>query len=166
MGFTPLEGLVMATRSGNVDPGLILWLVERHGVRPRELATHLEHRSGLLGLAGTADMREVLAGAERGDAGARLALDVHHHRLRGEIGRMTAALGGLDGLVFTGGVGERSAPVRAAACAGAAYLGVELDAAANDAAAGDAVIGEKAVVVAAREDLEIARGVRAVLGGA
>ena len=164
MGFTPLEGLVMATRSGTVDPGLVLWLAERHGVAPRELATQLEKRSGLLGLAGTADMRQVLAGAGRGDPDARLALDVHHHRLRGEIGRMAAALGGLDALVFTGGVGERSAPVRAAACAGAAHLGVALDAPANDAADGDAVIGEKAVVVAAREDLEIARGVRAVLG--
>jgi acetate kinase len=163
MGFTPLEGLVMATRSGSVDPGLVLWLAERHAVSPRELAHALEHESGLLGLAGSADMREVLRRADAGDPDAALALYVQEHRLRTAIGAMAAALGGLDGLVFTGGVGERSAPVRAAACAGAAFLGVELDPEANLAADGDAVIGRRAVVVQAREDVEIARGVRAVL---
>ena len=163
MGFTPLEGLVMATRSGTVDPGLVLWLIERHGVEPRAVARELEHGSGLEGLAGTPDMREVLARAEAGDAGARLALDVHHHRLRGEIGRMAAATGGVDAVVFTGGIGERSAPVREAACAGLEHLGLALDPAANAAAEGDAVIGDRVVVVAAREDLEIARQVRSVL---
>ena len=160
MGFTPLEGLVMATRSGSVDPGLVLWLAERHGVAPRELAHDLEHASGLLGLAGTPDMREVLARADAGDADAQLALDVHHHRLRGEIGRMTATLGGLDAVVFTGGVGERSAPVRAAVCAGLEHRGVRI----ADDTGPDAVIGDQGVVVARREDLEIARGVRQVLG--
>jgi acetate kinase len=159
MGFTPLEGLVMATRSGSVDPGLVLWLAEHHGLAPRELARELEHGSGLLGLAGTADMREVLAHADAGDPHAQLALDVHHHRLRGEIARMAAAMDGLDALVFTGGVGERSARVRAEVCAGLGHLGVAI---ARDPG-GEGVIGERVVVVEAREDLEIARAVRALL---
>jgi acetate kinase len=85
MGFTPLEGLVMGTRSGNVDPGLILWLEEHTGMPPSELASALEHRSGLAGLAGTADMREVLASESRGDADAALAVGVYLHRLRAGI---------------------------------------------------------------------------------
>jgi acetate kinase len=165
MGFTPLEGLVMATRSGNVDPGLVLWLLERGRMTEAELGEALEHDSGLLGLAGTADMREVLA---RDDAAARLALDVYVHRLRGAIAAMTAALGGLDALVFTGGVGERSAEVRSLAVAGLGFLGAALDEPRNRAADGDADIGAsgatvRTLVVAAREDLEIARQVRAVL---
>jgi acetate kinase len=148
MGFTPLEGLAMATRSGSVDPGLILWLEERAGVTPAAMAEALEHESGLLGLAGTADMRELLA---RDDPDARLALDVYVHRLRGGIGAMAASLGGLDVLVFTGGVGENSARVRELACEGLAHLGVP------DRAA--------VLVVPAREDVEVARQVRELLGG-
>jgi acetate kinase len=128
MGFTPLEGLVMATRSGSVDPGLVLWLIERAGIAERELADKLEHGSGLLGLAGTADMREVLTRADRGDRDARLARDVYVHRARAGIAAMAAALGGLDVLVFTGGVGERSAEIRARAVGGLGFLGLALDA--------------------------------------
>jgi acetate kinase len=146
MGFTPLEGLVMATRSGSVDPGLLLWLEERHGLTPRDAAAALEHRSGLLGLCGTGDMREVCARAERGDPEATLAFGVYVHRLRAGIAAMAAAAGGLDGLVFTGGVGENAPSVRAAACEGLAFLG-------------DFAV----LVVEAREDLEIARQVRALL---
>ena len=108
MGFTPLDGLVMATRSGSIDPGLVLWLEEHVRTPPAELAATLEHRSGLLGLAGTADMRAILAAAEAGDPDAVLALDVYHHRLRAAVAAMAAALGGLDVLVFTGGVGENA----------------------------------------------------------
>ncbi len=169
MGFTPLEGLVMATRSGTVDPGLVLWLEEHAGTPPAELAATLEHRSGLLGLAGTADMRAVVAGAQAGEEPARLAFDVYIHRLRAQIAAMTAALGGLDVLVFTGGVGENSPGVRAAAAAGLGFLGVRLDPDANTAAAGEADIGQpgapvRAFVIPAREDLEIAAQVRTVLG--
>jgi len=160
MGFTPLDGLVMATRSGQIDPGLVLWLEEHVGTPPSELAATLEHRSGLLGLAGTADMRELLA---RDDEEARLAFDVYIHRLRSGISAMTASLGGLDGLVFTGGVGENASRVRAEACAALGYLGVGIDAPRNESGAGDREIGERAYVVAAREDLEIARQTRAVL---
>jgi acetate kinase len=168
MGFTPLEGLVMATRSGSVDPGLLLWLLEREQVSVADAADALEHESGLLALAGTADMREVVQRAERGEPDGRLAFDVYVHRLRAAIAAMTAALGGLDALVFTGGVGERSAPVRAAAAAGLRFLGVALDDPANAAADGDTDIGEpraavRTLVIRAREDLEIAGQVRAVL---
>ena len=165
MGFTPLEGLVMATRSGSVDPGLVLWLLEHERMRESDLAAALEHESGLLGLAGTADMREVLA---RDDDDARLARDVYVHRLRAGIAAMAAALGGLDALVFTGGVGEHAPEIRARAVDGLSFLGAALDDARNRAVHGDADIGADgadvhAFVVAAREDLEIARQVRAIL---
>jgi acetate kinase len=168
MGFTPLEGLVMATRSGSVDPGLLLWLLERTGLSERELADALEHESGLLGLAGSADMREVLTRAEAGDGAAQLAIDVYLHRLRAGIAAMATALGGLDVLAFTGGVGERSAEVRARAVAGLGFLGLTIDSRRNTSTAGDGdITGEGAavqtLVVHAREDLEIARQTRAAL---
>ncbi len=147
MGFTPLAGLVMATRSGDVDPGVLVWLLERGEVDAASLGEALERRSGLQGLAGTPDMREVLAAAQRGDDAAQLAFGVYIHRLRGSIGAMTASLGGIDALVFTGGVGERSAEVRDAATDGLGLLG-------------DAAV----LVIEAREDIEIARQVRSVLG--
>lgn len=168
MGFTPLEGLVMATRSGSVDPGLVLWLLSRGDVSEDELGQALEHESGLLGLSGTADMREVLGRAGNGDAGARLALDVYLHRLRGLIASMTAALGGLDVLAFTGGVGEHSAEIRSWAADGLSFLGVSVDGARNEGVCGDVDIsgasaGVRTVVIRAREDLEIAGQVRSAL---
>jgi len=161
MGFTPLEGLVMATRSGTVDPGLITWLL-RQGLDVDEIDDGLEHHGGLVALCGTADMRQLLLDRERGGAAAAAAFAVYVHRLCREAGGMSAALARLDVLVFTGGVGERAAAVRAAAVAGLAHLGVALDQAANGAAEGDAVItgagsATAVVVVTAREDLEIAR---------
>ena len=164
MGFTPMEGLVMATRSGTVDPGLVLWLL-RHGVDADGVERGLDRDGGLLGLAGDADMRAVLA---RDDDEARLAIDVYVHRLRAAVAAMAAAMGGLDALVFTGGVGERAAAIRERAAAGLGFLGVALDAAANAAATADAEIGApgaavRTIVVTAREDLEVARQVRAAL---
>ncbi len=171
MGFTPLEGLVMATRSGTVDPGMLLWLLERTAVNEREMAEVLEHNSGLLGLTGTADMRVVLERAGAGDRVAGLALDVYLHRLRAGIGAMTAALGGFDALVFTGGVGEGAPAVRAGACDGLGYLGVGVDPSSNDSASGasDVEVSTpgapvRTFVIRAREDLEIAHGVRRALG--
>jgi len=105
MGFTPLDGLVMGTRSGSVDPGLLLWLLERSGLSVEEVSNALERESGLLGLAGTADMREVLERAKEGDPEAVLARDVYVHHLRAGMGAMVAAMEGLDVLVFTGRVG-------------------------------------------------------------
>jgi acetate kinase len=168
MGFTPLEGLVMATRSGSVDPGMLLWLLEREQLSTSGMAEGLEHRSGLLGICGTADMREVLEGADAGDARAELALEVYIHSLRAGIGAMTAALGGVDALVFTGGVGERSAAVRELTVGGLAFIGLAIDARLNSAAAPDVDVSSTrasaaTLVLAAREDLEIARQVRAAL---
>jgi len=171
MGFTPLEGLVMATRSGSVDPGLLLWLLRHSGLSVDEVASGLEERSGLAGLAGgTGDMREVLAAVARGENAAVLALDVWLHRLRREIGAMAAAAGGLDVLVFTGGVGEHQPGIRAAAAAGLAFLGVGVDDARNEVGIGDTDVtaagaAVRTLVITAREDLEIARQTRSALQG-
>jgi acetate kinase len=168
MGFTPLEGLVMATRSGTVDPGLVLWLQEQAGLDAAEVLDGLEHSGGLLALTGTADMRVVLAAVARGDAVARQGLEVYVHRLRASIATMTAAMGGLDVLVFTGGVGERSPAVRAAAADGLEFLGVSIDAGRNEIGSADRDVGRagaavRTLVVEAREDIEIAKGVRAIV---
>ena len=143
MGFTPLEGLVMATRSGSVDPGLLLWLLERGDVSRAELGDALEHESGLLGLAGSADMRDVLARADAGDAAARGWRSTSTCTACARaIAAMAAALGGLDALVFTGGVGEHAPEIRAKAAAGLAFLRVAVDPARNQAADGDADISD------------------------
>ena len=126
MGFTPLEGLVMATRSGTVDPGILLYLQRHAGMSELELSEALDRRGGLLALCGTGDMREVLHRIADGDDVAELAFDVYIHRLRALIAAMAAAMNGLDALVFTGGVGENAAPVRAAAVAGLRFLGLEI----------------------------------------
>jgi len=170
MGFTPLEGLVMATRSGTVDPGLVLWLEEHEHLSPHEVATALEERSGLLALAGTGDMREVEAAAERGDPDALLAVDVAVHRLAGAVGAMAVAAGGLDVLAFTGGVGEHSALVRRRAAERLGFLGIAVDPRRNAAVEGDSDISVagaavRTVVVTAREDLRIAHEARTLLGG-
>jgi acetate kinase len=167
MGFTPMEGLVMATRSGDVDPGLVLWLL-RHGHDADAIERGLDREGGLRGLAGDADMRAVLA---RDDDEARLAVDVYVHRLRAAIAGMSAAMDGLDALVFTGGVGEHAAAIRKRTAAGLGFLGIALDPAANAAATTDAQIGARGaavrtLVITAREDLEVARQVRAALGAA
>jgi acetate kinase len=165
MGFTPMEGLVMATRSGSVDPGLVLWLL-RHGLDADAVERGLDREGGVKGLAGDADMRAVLA---RDDADARLAVDAYVHRLRAAIAAMAAAMDGVDTLVFTGGVGEHAPSIRAAAAAGLGFLGVALDPDANARADADADVGApgaavRTLIMTAREDLEVAREVRAVLG--
>jgi acetate kinase len=171
MGFTPLEGLVMATRSGSIDPGLVLWLEEHVGTPPAELAATLEHRSGLLGLAGTADMQVIVNAALAGEPEARLALDVYIHRLRAGIAAMAASLGGVDAVVFTGGVGENAPTVRALAAERLGFLGIALDAGRNERGEEDREIGAdgapvRILVIAAREDLQIAHEVRGLLGPA
>ena len=168
MGFTPLEGIVMATRPGSIDPGILLWLQRHAGLSEPALTDALEHRSGLLALAGSADMREVLRAAAGGSPDARLGLDVYVHRLRSGAAAMAASMDGLDALVFTGGVGEHAAEVRGDDTAELHFLGPVLDAARNNAESGDAESGGdgarvRVLVVRAREDLEIARQVRAVL---
>jgi acetate kinase len=168
MGFTPLDGLVMATRSGSVDPGLVLWLESRAHIPADELGAALEYRSGLHGLAGTGDMREILSRAADGDSQAELAREVYLHRLRAGIAAMAAAMNGLDALVFTGGVGENSAEIRQRAMAGSGFLGIVPDPQRNATGSGDREIGQAgapvhALVISAREDIEIARQVRATL---
>ena len=166
MGFTPLAGLVMATRSGDVDPGLVLWLEEHEQLHPHEVATALEQQSGLLALAGTADMREVETRAADGNPDAQLAMDVYAHRLAGAAAAMAASLGGVEAIAFSGGVGEHSPAVRADAARRLAWLGVAIDGEANAAVDGDAEITApgatvRTLVISAREDLQIAREVRA-----
>ncbi|MFI5707062.1 acetate/propionate family kinase [Kribbella sp. NPDC051620] len=167
MGFTPLDGLVMATRSGSVDPGLLLWLQTSGGLGADEIGDALEHESGLLGLSGkSGDLRGVLAGFEAGDDACRLAYEVYVHRLAGEIARMAAALNGLDALAFTGGVGEHSASLRAAVTRQLAWLGILIDAEANESATPviNAPGNDIAVsIVESREDLTMAAQARALL---
>ncbi|WP_342787137.1 acetate/propionate family kinase [Actinomadura decatromicini] len=164
MGFTPLEGLVMASRAGSIDPGIPLWLI-KHGLSARDVNSALESESGLRGLTGTGDMREIRALAEQRDITALAALDVYHHRLRACAAAMTASLGGLDALVFTGGVGEHDAAVRMRLAGDLAHLGVGVDPDRNAAADGDTDLTHagadvRTLVITAREDLEIANGVR------
>ncbi|MFN9776025.1 MAG: acetate/propionate family kinase [Burkholderiales bacterium] len=133
MGFTAVDGLMMGTRTGTLDPGVVLYLMDERGMSARELETLLYSKSGLLGVSGvSSDMRTLLAS---GAPGARLAIDLYCYRIRRELGSMVAALGGLDAIVFTAGIGENAAPIREAVCRDAAWLGVELDAAANAAGA-------------------------------
>jgi acetate kinase len=158
----------MATRSGTVDPGLVLWFEEHEHLPPHEVATALEERSGLLALAGTGDMREVQAAADRGDPDARLAIGVYIHRLAAGVASMTAATGGIDVLAFTGGVGEGSAVIRQRAAGRLAYLGVAVDTRRNDHACGDrditaATATVRTLVITARENLQIADEARRLL---
>jgi len=169
MGFTPLEGLVMATRAGSIDPGAVLWVLEHGGLTAAEVGHALEHESGLLALGGSGDMRELLERADGDDPDALLALDVYLHSLQAGIASMTAALGGLDVLVFTGGVGEHASAIRARAAGSLTFLGVAVDASANASASGDADVSEadatvRTLVVSAREDLEMARQAERALG--
>ncbi len=166
MGFTPLEGLMMGTRCGSIDPGIIIYLLRHCNYTADQLDEILNRESGLKGISGisgiSGDMRDVLAAMSKGNERARLAFDVYAHRLIKEIGAMLAVLGGMDALVFTGGVGENSPPLREAACGQFGFLGLKLDAAKNaatrpdaDIAAADSAI--RVLVIRAEEDWEIAR---------
>ena len=170
MGFTPLEGLMMGTRSGSVDPGVLTYLMRRRHFLDEQLDDVLNKKSGLLGISGiSSDMREVLAASKNRNepermARAKLALDMYVHRLRSGIGAMIAVLGGIDALVFTAGVGENSSEVRAAVCDNLAFLGVRLDQEKNvqsplnkdkDISAGEASV--RVLVIHAQEDWMIAR---------
>jgi acetate kinase len=164
MGFTPLEGVPMGTRAGSVDPGALVYLL-RHGITLDELDQALEHESGLVGLAGTEDVAELTL---EQSAASILALDLYSYRIAQAVAAMTAALGGIDALVFTAGVGEHSASVRTQVCARLAHLGVALDEAANvelmDEGAIHAVASRVPVhVVHAGEEIVVARAVRALL---
>jgi acetate kinase len=171
MGFTPLEGLMMGTRSGSVDPGLLLHLQRACGVSLEELDRALNHESGLLGVSGvSSDMRTVVEAADAGNTRASLALRIFAHRARQTIGAMTVTLGRVDALVFSGGIGEHSWKVREAICSGLSCLGLDLDADANRSARPDAVVSSpssagRILVVEAREDVTMARAARRCLVG-
>jgi acetate kinase len=127
MAFTPAAGIVMSTRSGDIDPGLVYYLAETEGMAAAEFNTMVNHESGLLGISGTSsDVRDLLA-REAADPRAALALAVFCQTIKKAIGALAAALGGLDALVFSGGIGENAAPLRERICAGLGFLGVELD---------------------------------------
>jgi acetate kinase len=165
MGFTPLEGLMMATRSGTVDPGILIYLLRHKGLDVNALDQALNYESGLLGISGTSsDLRQLLSELPH-NPDAKLAVDVYVHRIVQTIGAMAATLGGIDALVFTAGVGERSAEIRKRVCEKLKYLGVELDRAANETCEPDADIATPAskartLVIATREDLTIMRETR------
>jgi len=163
MGFTPLEGIMMGTRSGSIDPGILIYLVRHRGYGADQLDRVLNKESGLKGVSGiSGDMREIVAAMQGGNQRAQLAFDIYAYRLVSEIGAMTASLGGLDVLVFTAGIGENCAPLREVACRRLDYLGVELDVAKNTSPVMDSDIAAPAsrvrvVVLHAEEDWEIAR---------
>ena len=166
MGFTPLEGVPMATRSGSVDPGALIHLL-RHGVSLDELEDAIEHRSGLVALSERSG--DVAALERAGDESASFALEVFSYRVAGAVGAMAAALGGVDAVVFTAGIGEHSARVRRAVCARLGFLGVQLDNQRNEASGAEGDISSagasvRVVVVRAREELVAARAVRSLLG--
>ena len=161
MGFTPLEGLMMGSRSGSVDPSILIYLM-RQGIDADKLDEMLNRASGLKGISGvSSDMRQIMNAIAEGNSRATLAFDIYIHRLRSQIGAMLATLGGLDALVFTGGVGENSAAVRAAACEAFEFLGVKLDLEQNaqsppdqDIATPDSTV--RVLIVQAQEDWAIA----------
>ncbi len=163
MGFTPLDGLMMGSRSGAIDPGIIIHLLRRSHFTAEELDNILNRNSGLKGISGvSSDMRQILAAIKDGNSRAQLALDIYVHRLRAGIGAMLASLGGLDALIFTAGVGENSAVVRAAACEVFGFIGLRLDGEKNlnsrvddDVAAVDSAV--RVLVIHTQEDWEIAR---------
>src|SRR6476660_2224714 len=169
MGFTPLEGLMMGTRSGTVDPGLLIYLLRHKGLDAKELDSALNYESGLLGVSGiSSDLRQVLSQLPH-NPDARLAVDVYVHRIVKTIGAMAATLGGIDALVFTAGVGERAVEIRKRVCEKLGYLGLELDQAANETCKPDADISMPAskariMVIATREDLTIMRETRRLVG--
>jgi acetate kinase len=169
MGFTPLDGLVMATRPGSLDPGILTWMLATGRIGLDELEATLQHRSGLLGLSGfSGDIRAVLARRDAGDRRAATAVNVYVFRLVQEIAAMTAALGGLDALVFAGGVGEHSDLVRGETCARLGWLGIAIDDERNAQIEPDGTISTPAsrvpvLVIRTREELMIARECRAAL---
>lgn len=163
MGFTPLEGLMMGTRSGSVDPGILTYLIRQRQFSAPQLDDVLNKKSGLLGISGlSGDMREILAATKKGSERAKLAFDIYVHRLQSGIGAMIGVLGGVDALVFTAGVGENSPEIRAAVCDNFAFLGVALDTGKNQQSPRDVDISAdgakvRTVIIHAQEDWMIAR---------
>jgi len=160
MGFTPAGGFMMGTRSGDLDPGIILYLLNEKHFNAHELAELVNHQSGLLGVSGISSDMKALLERKSTEVGAEMAVRMFCYQLRKQIGALTAALGGLDLLVFTGGIGERAALVRWEACGGLEYLGVRLDRERNDANASTISTSDCGClvrVIPTNEDLMIVR---------
>jgi acetate kinase len=163
MGFTPLEGLMMGTRAGSVDPGILTYLMRRGQLTGHQLDDLLNTKSGLLGVSGiSGDMRQIVAAMKDSHPRAKLAFEIFVHRLQAGIGAMIAVLGGIDALIFTAGIGENSPEVRAAACANFTFLGLKLDSAKNEQSSADQDISipdsaVRVLIVCAQEDWAIAR---------
>ncbi|HUI29793.1 MAG TPA: acetate kinase [Candidatus Acidoferrales bacterium] len=170
MGFTPLEGLLMGTRSGDLDPSIILHIVGREGLSLAEANTLLNKHSGLLGISGlTSDMREIISEKKNGNKQAELAFQVFTYRIKKYIGSYVAAMGGLDAIVFTGGIGENSPDVRAASCSGLEFLGIEIDEAKNNSQEKEKVINSdaskaKVMALPTNEELVIAMDTMRIVG--
>ena len=169
MGFTPLEGVMMGTRSGSIDPGVILHVMREHHVSVSRMDRLLNHESGLLGVSRvSADMRHVQQAAQSGNDRAKLAIEMYVHRVRQAIAAMATSMAGLDALVFTGGIGEHAGEVRQAVCAPLEFLGIKLSEQLNDTSQPDSQISDVAsqipvFIIAAREDLMLAREASALL---
>jgi acetate kinase len=162
MGFTPLEGLMMGSRSGSIDPGILLYLLQQKGYTVEQVDEILNHASGLKGISGSGDMRQILREIKEGKPKAKLAFNMFVHRLRYYIGAMLATLGGMDALVFTGGIGENAAEVREAACESFAFLGLKLDPQKNAQSPADQVISAAdsvipVLIIHTQEDWAIAQ---------
>lgn len=170
MGFTPLEGLMMATRSGTIDPSIVLHVQQQHGLSAEQVEMALNRESGLLGVSAvSADMRQVLAAAQQGNDNARLALAIYAWRVRQAIGALAVTMGGIDALVFTAGIGEHASEVRQGICAGLVCLGLELDGKANTDSHPDADVARRTsrgriLIIATREDETMLQEVIQVLG--
>jgi acetate kinase len=171
MGFTPLEGLMMGTRSGSIDPSIVLYVQQRYGLTALQVESALNHESGLLGVSGiSGDMRQIQEAVHAGHQRAQLAVAIYTRRVRQSIGASAVTLGGVDALVFTAGVGEHAAQVREMVCEGLECLGLELDAQVNATCRGDADVTRRGsrgriLVIATREDVTMLREVIQVLGG-
>ena len=170
MGLTPLEGLMMGTRSGDIDGGAVTFIMEKEGLNATGISNLLNKKSGVLGISGvSSDMREVTAAANSGNERARLALDIYFYRIKKYIGAYAAAMGGVDVILFSGGVGENQADCREAACSGLEYMGVKIDHAVNNATRGEeAIISAtdskvKVVVIPTDEEMMIASDTMALL---
>ena len=141
MGLTPLEGLMMGSRSGDIDPSAVTYLMEKTGMQPQEMAEFLNKQSGVLGITGiSSDMREIESAAEEGNKRAQLALDMYNYRIKKYIGAYAAAMGGVDIIVWTAGVGENQTGTRLDACSGLEFLGIKMDAEANKVRGKEAII--------------------------
>jgi acetate kinase len=168
MGFTPVEGLIMGTRAGDIDMGAVTFIMDKEMIGTRSASVLFNKQSGLLGITGvSSDMREVIGSAEKGNADSQLALDMFFYRVRKYIGSYAAAMGGVDAVIFTGGIGENSFIVRRGICRDLEFLGIELDDAVNDSIIGDeGIISKgrtKVMVIPTNEELVIAQDTKEIV---